>query len=174
MLYPSFETERLILKPSTEEDAPFFLALLNSPSWIKYIGDRNIKTIQAAKDYINFKVRPSFDQHGFGNYTVILKSNKEKIGSCGLYDREGLEGIDIGFAFLPAYFKKGYGFESASKVLELSIHEFGQTDVKAITSKINIGSQRLLEKIGLIFDRYIHLPNDPEELMLYQYPQKLK
>ena len=97
----SIATERLVLKPTTLEDAAFILELLNSPKWLKFIGDRNVKSIAEAEAYIKERMLPQFERLGFTNNVVIRKADGKKIGACGLYDRDGLEGIDIGFAFLP-------------------------------------------------------------------------
>ncbi|WP_348772853.1 GNAT family N-acetyltransferase [Aquimarina sp. MMG016] len=122
--YQSFETERLLLKPTSEEDASFIVELFNTPKWIKNIGDRDVKSIDDAIEYIKSKMTPQLKKLGYSNYTVIRKSDGVKLGTCGLYDRDGLDGIDIGFAFLPQYEKKGYAFESASKILEVGINIF--------------------------------------------------
>ena len=167
--YRSFETERLVLKPTSEEDAQFILELLNTPKWIAFIGDRNVNTLEDAKAYIDKRIAAQFTRLGYGNYTVIRKSDGEKVGSCGLYDREGLDGIDIGFAFLPQFEKKGYAFESANKIMQVAINELKITQIKAITIKENIASQKLLLKIGLEFEKTILIPNDSEELLLYTY-----
>ncbi len=166
--YKWFETERLILKPTSIDDSAFVYELLNSPKWLKYIGNRNVNSIEEAKEYIKNKMQPQLERLGYSNYTVIRKSDTIKIGSCGLYDREGLEGIDIGFAFLPNYEKKGYAFEAANKMKEVGFEEFGIWQISAITAKDNISSQRLLEKLGLKFDKIIKIPNDDEDLLLYK------
>lgn len=166
--YAHFETERLVLQPTTEEDAGFILELLNSPKWLEYIGDRNVHTEEDAKQYIKNKISQQLEKLGFGNYTLIRKTDGVKIGSCGLYDREGLEGIDIGFALLPAFEGLGYGFESASKVLEIGKNEFNIDRFSAITTKNNLASQRLIEKLGLRYIETIRIPNDEEELLLYR------
>lgn len=166
--YAHFETERLVLQPTTEEDAGFILELLNSPKWLEYIGDRNVHTEEDAKQYIKNKISPQLEKLGFANYTLIRKSDGLKIGSCGLYDREGVEGIDIGFALLPAFEGLGYGFESASKVLEIGKNEFNIDRFSAITTRNNPGSQRLIEKLGLRYIETIRIPNDEEELLLYR------
>ena len=166
--YLTFETPRLFLRPTAKEDAPFILELLNTPKWLQYIGDRNVKTLEDAKTYIKTKITPQLERLGFANYTVIRKSDGAKIGSCGLYDREGLEGIDIGFAFLPLYEKQGYAFESARKIKEAATHQFGITLLKAITAKENIASQKLLEKLGLQFSKTIRLAGDTESVLLYE------
>ena len=165
--HKSFETERLRIILTTEIDASFILELLNTPKWIKFIGDRNVHSVDDAKEYIQQKMLPQLEKLGYGNYTVIRKLDGEKIGTCGLYDREGLEGIDIGFAFLSQFEKQGYAFESVSKLLEVAIHDFKINKISAITIKTNVDSQKLLTKIGLTFKEYIRIPNDDEELMLY-------
>ena len=167
--YKSFETERLILKPTTVLDAFFIYELLNTPKWIKHIGDRNIKSVDDATNYIKNKMTPQLEKLGYSNYTVIRKLDGAKIGSCGLYDRDGLDGIDIGFAFLPQFEKKGYAFESANKLKEVAIKEFEISCIKGITTKENIASQKLLLKLGLKFERMIRIPNDEEELLLYKF-----
>ena len=165
--YKSFETERLRITPTTEIDASLIFELMNTPKWIKYIGDRNVHSIEEAKKHIQEKMLPQLEKLGYGNNTVIRKSDGKKIGTCGLYDRDGLEGIDIGFAFLPQFEKKGYAFESVSKLLNVAIQDFKISKISAITIKENVGSQKLLTKIGMTFKEYIRIPNDDEELMLY-------
>lgn len=168
----TYETERLLLRPTILDDAAFILELLNTPKWLKFIGDRNVTTIESAEEYIKSHMFPAFKKNGFGNYTVIRKTDDRKIGNCGLYDREGVDGIDIGFAFLPAFEKQGYAFESASKVKELGIKEFGLLQISAITNPENTGSQKLLEKLGLGFSTMIKLPKSEEALMLYKWKSK--
>lgn len=166
--YRSFETERLLLRPTSEVDAPFIFELLNTPSWLRHIGDRNVKSVEDASKYISDRMLPQLEKLGYSNYTVIRKSDQTILGVCGLYDREGLEGIDIGFAFLPEHEGKGYAFEAAKEVKRVGIEEFGITQIRAITAKENMASQKLLEKLGLKFIKLVQLPNDPEELMLYE------
>lgn len=172
--YESFETERLILKPMSKEDAPFLLELLNAPKWLKYIGDRNVHTIKDATEYIKVKITPQLKKLGYSNYTVIRKSDQIKIGSCGLYDREGIEGVDIGFAFLPQFEKNGYAYESANKMKTLAFDHFKLPQISAITTKENTDSQKLIEKLGLQFVKIINIPNDNEDLLLYQLKNHFK
>ena len=163
-----FKTKRLILKPTSEEDAEFIFELLNTPKWLKYIGDRNIKSIENAKSYIKTKMLPQLKRLGYSNYTLLRKSDNRKIGTCGLYDREGLDGIDIGFAFLPEYEKKGYAFESAKKLINIAFNQFGINEINAITTEDNISSQKLLVKLGFKLDGTTKLPNNNEELLLFK------
>lgn len=166
--YKNFETERLFIRPTSEKDAEFIFELLNTPKWIENIGDRNIRSVEDAKDYIVTKMRPQLKRLGYSNYTLVRKIDNVKIGSCGLYDRQGLEGIDIGFAFLPEYEKKGFAFEAANKIKNAAFNEFGIKVISAITAKNNVASQRLLEKLGLECIGTTKLPNDNEELLLYR------
>jgi len=168
MTYKSFETERLILRPTSEQDSEFIFELLNSPKWLKYIGDRNIKTVENAKDYIKEKITPQLERLGYSNYTVIRKQDHQKIGTCGLYDRPGLEGIDIGYAFLPEYENNGFAFESSNRLKEAAFNELGIKTISAITTKENTSSQKLLEKLGLKLTGTTQILNDNEELLLYK------
>ena len=163
----SFSTERLLLKPSSKDDAGFFVQLLNSPKWLKYIGDRKVYWEKEAEAYIARKITPQFGRLGFGNYTVLLKERKVKIGTCGLYDRDGLEGIDFGFAFLPEFEKHGYATESCKRLLKAAKEEFNLDKLKAITIEANLDSQNLLRKLGFSFKKKFRMEGDSEELWLY-------
>ena len=143
----NLETERLYLKPTDKKDAAFILNLVNTPTWIKYIGDKNVNSKKDAEDYIEEKYLKQQERIGFSNFTVILKSNCKKIGVCGLYDRKGIEGLDVGFALLPKYEGQGFAFESATKIIEMGRAHLGIQKIKAITTKDNISSQRLLENV---------------------------
>ena len=152
----------------TIEDAPFYMELVNTPSWIKYIGDRNIKTIEDAEDRIKTTILTSYEEHGYGVYKLQLKdSNLKTIGSCGLYKREQFEHADIGFAMLPGYSGKGYGYESSVEILKLAAHVFNQKKVLAITLPTNKPSIKLLEKLGLTNQKTAVFFEDDEELMLF-------
>jgi ribosomal-protein-alanine N-acetyltransferase len=163
----TFETDRLILKPTTLADAEFIRSLYNSPKWIKFIGDRQLNTVKDAENYIQTKLMPQMERLGYGTYTIIRKSDGEKVGSCGLYDREGVNGIDIGFALLPDFEKKGYAFESVNYLKEIGFSDFKLKQISGITSKKNKASQDLLMKIGLKFEKTIILSNETEEILLY-------
>ncbi|MGB8704667.1 MAG: GNAT family N-acetyltransferase [Gillisia sp.] len=164
--FESFTTERLLLIPTSEKDADFILKLLNTPKWLKFIGDRNVKTTPDAVQYIRNKITPQFQKSGYGAYTVVRKSDGAKMGNCGLYDREGLEGVDIGFAFLPEFEGKGYAFEAASKIKELAEAHFKIKELKAISVKENTASQKLLKKLGFKSKGTIDFFG--EELLLFQ------
>ncbi len=166
--YLSFETERLILKPFEITDAPFLLTLLNSPKWLQYIGDRNVHTEEEAADYINVKMIPQLERLGYGNNLVIDKESNIPIGACGLYERPGLPIVDIGFAFLQEYEGKGYGYEAASRLLKAGKEDFNLKKVCAITTKENVASQKLINKLGLKFIKIISIESDKEDLMYFE------
>ena len=163
-----FETERLLLRPTAGEDAAFIFELLNTPKWFQFIGDRKVGSIEAAGKYIREKMLPQLERLGFSNYTVIRKEDGVKVGTCGLYDRTGVEGIDIGFAFLPEHEGKGYGFEASRELMRAAVADFGLLQVNAITAKDNYASQKLLEKLGLVFIKTIKLPGEEEEVLFYK------
>ena len=161
------ETERTILREVTENDAEFILDLLNQPSFIRYIGDRNVRNVTQARDYIESRFRESYKKFGFGMWAVELKETETPIGICGFVRRDSLPDADIGFAFLPQFEKKGYAFESAAAAMKYGRDVLGLKRVLAITSQDNESSGRLLEKLNFKFESLIKLPPDAEELKLF-------
>ncbi|WP_411504146.1 GNAT family N-acetyltransferase [Brevibacillus centrosporus] len=163
------ETERLYLRYQTLDDAPFILELVNDPAWLQFIGDRGVRTLDDARSYIANGAIKSYERDGFGFYLVERKEDHTLLGMCGLVKREGLEDVDIGFAFLPDYRSKGYAYEAASAVMQYAKETLGLTRVVAITTQDNHSSGRLLEKLGLRFERLVQMPNDTELLRLFVY-----
>jgi RimJ/RimL family protein N-acetyltransferase len=161
------ETERLMLRKLTVDDAAFILDLLNQPSFIQYIGDRGVRTLEDAKRYIEAGAVASYERNGFGLYLTLLKGRDIPIGMCGLVKRDSLKDVDIGFAFLPQYWLKGYAFESASAVLAYARNTLGIKRILGIATPDNQGSIRVLEKIGLQFEKMVRLSADDVELKLF-------
>ena len=161
------ETERLRLRWLTADDAAFIFELVNDPTWIKFIGDRNVKTLDAARAYITDKYVADYVGHGFGLNLVELKESGTPVGICGLIKREGLEDVDVGFAFLPRYAGFGYATESAAAALEHGHRVLGIRRIIAITVPYNVRSIRVLEKVGLRFEKIIRMAGDDEDLALY-------
>ena len=162
------ETNRLIISKITLDDAAFFLELVNIPNFIKYIGDRNLKTVEDAKTYLKNGTLKSYEDFGFGFYKLLLKEeNNKAIGTCGLVKREQLDNVDIGFAMLPEYEGKGFGYESCIAVLKLAKEQFKLNKVLAITLPTNNNSIKLLEKIGLSYEKRVKPFEDDEELLLF-------
>ncbi|MDT4954253.1 MAG: hypothetical protein QOJ02_2391 [Acidobacteriota bacterium] len=161
------ETERLILRRVTVEDSEFMLELLNDPSWLRFIGDKGVRTLDAARAYILKSLIAMYERLGFGLYLTELKGESVPIGICGLIKRDSLEDVDIGFAFLPKFCGKGYGYESASAVMAYGKRTFGLNRLVAITSPDNYPSARLLEKLGFNFERMVKLSDDSEEISLF-------
>lgn len=164
----SYETERLIIRPMSVDDADLILELYNMPNFIKFIGNRNINSLSDAEKYIKEKFLPQFEKSGFGNYLIVLKEEDQKIGGVGIFEREGLDIADIGFSVLERFEGKGYMFEAAQKIKSIGMDDFGLTKISAITTKDNFSSQKLIEKLGLKFRKYVTLPNEDEELMYYE------
>lgn len=161
------ETQRLGLREFTRDDAVFIVELLNTPRWLQFIGDRNIKTEEQAIIYLENGPIKSYKQNGFGLWMVELKGAKTAIGMCGIIKRESLEHPDIGFAFLPQYFGQGYAFEVASATLSYAREKLGIEKILAITIPGNENSIRLLEKIGLSLKENISATAEEEQLLLY-------
>jgi len=161
------ETERLILRQLTQEDAKFIFELLNDPSWIQNIGDRNIRTLDDARSYIEKGPRASYEKNGFGLYLIALKETGESVGMCGLIRREGLEDVDIGYALLPKFWSKGYAVEAARATKAYAKDVVGLNRLVAIVDPANEGSIRVLEKIGLRYEKMVRLSADDIELKLF-------
>jgi RimJ/RimL family protein N-acetyltransferase len=161
------ETERLTLRKLTVEDAEFMLDLLNQPSFIQFIGDRGVRTLDDARKIILARYIESYERLGFGVYLTLLQERQIPIGICGLIKRSGLDNVDVGYAFLPQYWSQGYASESVSAVLAYARNTLGIGRVLGITTPDNIGSIRVLEKAGLKFERMIKLPNEESELKLF-------
>jgi RimJ/RimL family protein N-acetyltransferase len=158
------KTERLILRPFTREDAGFVLRLLNDPDWLRFIGDRGVRDTAGAEAYIE-RNRAARERNGFGLDLVAL-TDGVPIGMCGLIRREGLDDVDLGFAFLPEHRGKGYALEAARSTLAQAPGH-GLSRVIAITSQDNASSIALLEKLGFRFERLVRLPKEDEQLKLF-------
>jgi len=161
------ETQRLILQRVTVDDAGVILALLNEPSFIRNIGDRGVRTLEGARDYIINRLIASYDNFGFGMYLVVMKDSGSPVGLCGLIRRDGLDDVDIGYAFLQQFWSNGYATESALAVKKYAKNIIGLKRLVAITDPTNQGSIRVLEKIGLEFEKMIKLSEDDIELKLF-------
>lgn len=160
-------TERLILRELEEADAPFILELLNDSSFIRNIGDRGVRTSDDARGYIRRGPAASYAQHGFGLWLVELKESRTPIGMCGLLRRDVLDDVDVGFAYLPDFQSRGYGFEAARAVLDYARDTLRLKRVVAIVNADNEPSARLLEKLGMRFERMVKLAADQPELRLF-------
>jgi RimJ/RimL family protein N-acetyltransferase len=161
------ETDRLLIRRLSVDDADFILGLLNEPSWLRFIGDRGVRNREDARGYILKGPIDMYDRLGFGLYMTELKEGGVPIGLCGLMKRDFLEDVDIGFALLPGFWGKGYAHEAAAAVMEHGKGELGLKRIVAITNPENHSSMRLLEKLGLKFDRMVRATADGPELRLF-------
>jgi [ribosomal protein S5]-alanine N-acetyltransferase len=159
------ETERLVLRRLEPGDAGFILELLNEPAFIRFIGDKGVRTQSDAHEYLLKGPIDSYARHGFGLYAACL--HDAPIGICGLVRRDGLEDADLGFAFLSRHCLKGFAVESAAAVLAHARQKLRLQRVVAITAPDNLGSMAVLERVGLKFERMIRLADHGPELKLY-------
>lgn len=164
------ETERLVISKFSIEDAGFYFKLLNTPNWIKYIGDRNVKTIKEAEDYLANGILKSYSELGFGFYKLQLKTNNTIIGTCGIIKRDTLEVPDFGFAFLPDFERQGYGYEASVAILNFIKASLNFNKLFAITLPNNIRSISLLEKLGFNYQKRVKPFEDEVELLLFAKP----
>lgn len=161
------ETDRLILRHLSEADAPFMLELMNEPDYYRFVGDRGLRTTADAAAYVAEKILPSYDRFGFGFYLVELKSDATAIGICGLVKRETLDWVDVGFSFLEIHRGKGYAYEAAKAVMDYGRTRLALPRIIGVTAPDNRISIRLLEKLGLRFEKRIHLPGYGSESLLF-------
>lgn len=161
------ETEHLSLRQFTVDDADFMLGLLNEPSFLRFIGDRGVRTADDARKHLLTGPIDSYNRFGFGLYLVELKDGKIPIGTCGLKKREALQDVDVGFAFLPVFWSKGYAYEAAAAVIAYGRDVVGLTRIVAIVSPDNDRSRALLGRLGLHFERVITWPDDGSEIELW-------
>lgn len=166
-------TERLVIRLIDEADALFILELLNDPSFIRNIGDRHVRSVDDARKYIRKGPLASYERHGFGLWLVELKGEGTPIGICGLLKRDVLDAPDIGFAYLPAFQSKGYGYEAARAVLDHARDTLRLPRVLAIVNADNEHSARLLKKLGMRFERMVRLHDGEAPLRLYAVSESL-
>jgi len=163
------ETERLSLRRVTVDDAQFILTLLNEPSFLRYIGDKQVRNLEDARQYILNGPVASWERNNFGLCLVELKESQTPIGMCGLVKREELPEPDIGFALLPDFWDKGFAFEAATAVLQDARERLRLDRVLAITSLDNDASINLLQRLGFNFERVIKLSPEKEQLRLFAF-----
>jgi RimJ/RimL family protein N-acetyltransferase len=159
------ETERLALNEFTADDAAFVLRLVNEPAFLRYIGDRGVRNLDDARKYIADGPVAGFARHGHGLMRVDRKSDGTSVGMCGVLKRDALPDPDIGFSFLPDYWSQGYALESARAVMHHARTALGLRRIVAITTRDNVPSMRLLDRLGFRFERMIEF--GPEELRLF-------
>ncbi|HUD96600.1 MAG TPA: GNAT family N-acetyltransferase [Woeseiaceae bacterium] len=145
------QTERLMLRPFSPDDADFILAVLNDRDFMRFVGDRQVRSIEHAKAYLQTGPIASYARHGFGLYAVELKAAHEPVGMCGLLQRASLPDPDIGFAFLPAWRAQGLALEAAQAVLAEARDRWSLARVLAIVDPANERSIGLLRALGMTF-----------------------
>jgi RimJ/RimL family protein N-acetyltransferase len=163
----TLETDRLVIRRLEAGDAAFMLDLLNQPSFIRFIGDRGIRTLEEARIYIQERAIASYEKNGFGPLAVEMKTDGRVIGIVSLLDRDELDDVDMGFAFLPEFWGQGLASEASSAVLEFAFTNLGLERIIAITRPDNIGSIKTLQKMGLAYESMTRLQDEDVDLQLY-------
>jgi len=168
MTLPTLQTARLRVMPLTLDDAPFILELVNDPDWIRFIGDKHVHSIADAEAYLRNGPLAMYTRYALGLFKVVRLADGRAVGMCGLIRRDGLDDVDIGFAFLPVARGQGYAQEAAAAVFEHGFGALGLKRIVAITDVDNHASARVLERIGMSFVRTMRLPNETTDLKLYE------
>jgi [ribosomal protein S5]-alanine N-acetyltransferase len=161
------DTARLTLRPFTTDDAAFIVELLNSPGWHRWIGDRKVRTIDDAQTYLRNGPIKQQAEHGYALWAIDRRDDGTTVGMCGLVRREGLPDADIGYALLPQHERQGYAREAALATLAFAFDSARLQSVLAVTHPDNAASSRLLESIGLRFERTVQLPKIDGPSSLY-------
>ena len=161
------ETERLLLTELSDDDAGFILGLVNEPSFLRYIGDRGVRTHDDALRYIRQGPVACYERYGYGLLRIGLKPDGTPIGMCGVLRRDTLPEPDLGFSMLPAWWSKGYAHEAAAAVMKHARESADVGRVLAITNVDNDPSIRLLGKLGFRYERMVRLGEDTTELRLF-------
>ena len=160
-------TERLTLREFRAGDEEFVVRLVNTPGWLQFIGDRNIKNNDDAQNYLMSGPITSYVRFGFGLYLVQINETGKSIGMCGLIKRDAFEDADIGFAFLPEEAGKGYAYEAALATIKYAKEQLGLNRIIAITNINNERSINLLKKLGLHYEKKVWMQDENEELLLF-------
>ena len=163
----NIETERLLIREFALTDVKFVFELMNTPQYLHNIGDRNIKTLTDAENFLSQKLIKSYSKHGYGLYAVIDKGTNKVIGMSGFVNRDSLPHTDIGFAFLPESMGKGFAYEASNVLMKYAKAKLQLSPILGITSKDNISSQKLLNKLGLKYIKPITLDDEEKEIMLF-------
>lgn len=159
-------TQRALLRELVLDDAAFLVELLNDPAWLRFIGDRLVRTLADARDYIDSGPRRSYAEHGYG--LLAIEVGDAPVGLCGLVRRASLPGPDLGFALLERYRGHGYAREAARAVLEHAHKSLGMQRVLAISSPDNERSVRLLEELDFDYEGRC-AAEDGSELLLFAW-----
>ena len=164
---PILTTERLRLREFAEADAPFVFDLVTQPSWLEHIGDRGVRSLDDARAYVRDRLRPSYAQHGFGFWAVERREDNVPLGLCGIVRRPGLDAEDLGYAFLPAYWGRGYAREAAAATVAYARDTLGLGRLLAIVAPANAPSIRVLEAVGMRYERDARMDGDSEDVRVY-------
>jgi len=161
------ETKRLILREINVEDAEFVLRLINEPSFVSNIGDKDLKNLLDAEQFILEGYWTNQERSGYGMFLVELKGGGDPIGSCGLLYRKVLDVTDIGFAYLPEFWNRGFAYEAAEAIMKYGHSTLGVKKIVGLTSEDNLGSINLLKKLGMDFEKTVKISNDDTGTVLY-------
>ena len=162
------QSSRLRLRHIEIGDGEFILSLLNDPEFLKFVGDKKVSDLESAQDYVRQGPVASYENFGFGLYLVELLDNGEPIGICGLLKRDFLEYVELGFALMPLYRGYGYAFEAAQATIEYARNTLDLPQIVAISASKNFRSIKLLERLGMQFDKRMSLPVTEKEVKLFK------
>jgi RimJ/RimL family protein N-acetyltransferase len=165
------QTERLELRRFTLEDAEAYFPLVSDPAVLRYTGEKPLRSLDSVRELLASRPLRDYAVHGYGRMACVEKSSQRLVGFCGLKYLEDLQETDIGYRFLPECWGMGYATESAQMIMQHGARKLGLSRVIGLVEPENIGSVRVLEKLGLAFESEVMLEDHPDKLLLYATAQ---
>jgi RimJ/RimL family protein N-acetyltransferase len=159
--------ERLVFAPLSLDDADFIVALLNDPDFRRHIGDRGVRHRGDVEGYLRAGPLKSYVEHGFGLLKLVEKATGSPVGVAGLLQRAGLADVDVGYALLPGFRRRGFATEACEALIRLGAEQFALTRLVAIVSPDNARSIAILVRAGFSFEGDVRLPTDSADVHLY-------
>lgn len=163
---PELTTPRLRLRWFTEDDAGLMLEIWNNPDFVRFVGDRGIRTLEQSREALQRGAITAYQRSGYGPFHVAL-TDGTPVGICGLFERDELDYPDIGFAVVEAQRRHGYALEASLAVLDYCDSVLKLARIAAIVAPGNLASLALVEKLGMRFVRKLRLAGDTEDVHLF-------
>lgn len=161
-------TERLSLRRVAIADAPFILGLFSEEQFLRFIGDKGLRSLDDARRYIRDVPLADYAAHNYGAYMVRRADTGTDIGLCGLYQRANLDAPDLGFAFIEASCGQGFAAEAARGVIAHARDDLHLREIAALVDPGNDRSRHLLDKLGFVRESSFRLPGETKDLCLYR------
>ena len=166
------ETKRLILREISVADAQDMLRLHSNNQVQKYTGEELITSLEEIQNKIKERSK-EYKKYGFGRWATFLKRDMQFVGWAGLLYLPEFDEIDLGFRFLPEYWGLGIATEACRAILSYGFDNLKLKKIIAIAFKENKASIRVMEKIGMQFDKIAPYEIGSSDAVWYWCDEKL-